>query len=110
MEPNGSLTETSNPDTRHLTPDTSCTPDTFPTLFGIVQGGTDKELRRQSAEALLDLDFEGYAVGGLAVGEPKSEMYETVQVYGGAPAARSSPLPDGGGHAGRSARGRGPGH
>jgi queuine tRNA-ribosyltransferase len=50
-----------------------------PTLFGIVQGGTDKDLRRQSAEALLDLDFEGYAVGGLAVGEPKSEMYDTVQ-------------------------------
>ncbi|MFZ0963470.1 MAG: tRNA guanosine(34) transglycosylase Tgt [Terriglobia bacterium] len=50
-----------------------------PTLFGIVQGGTDKELRRQSAEALMDLDFEGYAVGGLAVGEPKSEMYDTVQ-------------------------------
>src|SRR5208283_2161578 len=61
------------PDTRHLTP------DTFPSLFGIVQGGTDKELRRQSAEALLDLDFEGYAVGGLAVGEPKSEMYDTAQ-------------------------------
>ena len=50
-----------------------------PALFGIVQGGTDNELRRQSAEALLDLDFEGYAVGGLAVGEPKSEMYDTVQ-------------------------------
>jgi queuine tRNA-ribosyltransferase len=84
MEPKGSLPE--SPDTRHLTPDachptpgTSWTPDTFPTLFGIVQGGTDKELRRQSAEALLDLDFEGYAVGGLAVGEPKSEMYETVE-------------------------------
>jgi queuine tRNA-ribosyltransferase len=50
-----------------------------PALFAIVQGGTDKELRRQSAEALLDLDFGGYAVGGLAVGEPKSEMYDTVQ-------------------------------
>ena len=63
-----------------LTPSTPyLTPDTFPTLFGIVQGGTDKELRRQSAEALLDLDFEGYAVGGLAVGEPKSEMYDTAQ-------------------------------
>ena len=70
---------TSNPDTRHLKPDPSCTPDTFPTLFGIVQGGTDKDLRRQSAEALLDLDFEGYAVGGLAVGEPKPEMYETIK-------------------------------
>jgi queuine tRNA-ribosyltransferase len=50
-----------------------------PALFGIVQGGTDKELRCQSADALLELDFEGYAVGGLAVGEPKSEMYETVE-------------------------------
>jgi queuine tRNA-ribosyltransferase len=50
-----------------------------PALFGIVQGGTDKALRRQSAEALLELDFEGYAVGGLAVGEPKSEMYDTEQ-------------------------------
>ncbi len=51
----------------------------YPALFAIVQGGTDKALRRQSAEALLDLDFEGYAVGGLAVGEPKSEMYDTAE-------------------------------
>jgi queuine tRNA-ribosyltransferase len=49
------------------------------TLFGIMQGGTDQELRRQSAEALRELDFEGYALGGLAVGEPKSEMYDTVE-------------------------------
>ena len=78
LKPNGNLPESS--DGRNLTPDTwHLTPDTFPTLFGIVQGGTDRELRRQSAEALLDLDFEGYAVGGLAVGEPKSEMYDTVQ-------------------------------
>jgi queuine tRNA-ribosyltransferase len=70
-EPDGNLR--ASPDTWHLTP------DTFPALFGIVQGGTDEELRRQSAEALLDLDFEGYAVGGLAVGEPKSEMYDTAQ-------------------------------
>ena len=76
-------------DTGHLTPDTfphrapdtlsHLTPGTFPPLFGIVQGGTEKELRRQSAEALIDLDFEGYGIGGLAVGEPKSEMYETVE-------------------------------
>jgi queuine tRNA-ribosyltransferase len=62
------------PDTRHLTP------ETYPALFGIVQGGTDKDLRRQSAEALLDLNFEGYAVGGLSVGEPKAEMYEVTEV------------------------------
>ena len=50
-----------------------------PALFGIVQGGTDKELRRASAEGLMALDFRGYAVGGLAVGEPQSQMYDTVQ-------------------------------
>jgi queuine tRNA-ribosyltransferase len=61
-------------------PDTwPLTPDPFPALFGIVQGGTDMELRRQSAEALLEFHFEGYAIGGLAVGEPKSEMYDTAQ-------------------------------
>ncbi len=49
------------------------------TLFGIVQGGTEKDLRHQSAEGLLELDFEGYAIGGLAVGEPQSQMYDTVQ-------------------------------
>jgi len=65
------------PDTPHLAP------DTFPTLFGIVQGGTDKDLRRQSAESLVGMDFEGYAVGGLAVGEPKSEMYETAELTAG---------------------------
>jgi queuine tRNA-ribosyltransferase len=50
-----------------------------PALFGIVQGGTDLDLRRQSAEALLDLDFEGYALGGLSVGEPKTEMYDVAE-------------------------------
>ncbi|MFZ0819460.1 MAG: tRNA guanosine(34) transglycosylase Tgt [Candidatus Acidiferrales bacterium] len=39
-------------------------------LFGIVQGGTFSELRRQSARDLVELDFDGYALGGLAVGEP----------------------------------------
>jgi queuine tRNA-ribosyltransferase len=39
-------------------------------LFGIVQGGTHADLRRESARQLVDLDFPGYAVGGLAVGEP----------------------------------------
>ena len=39
-------------------------------LFGIVQGGTHAGLRRENADALVDLDFPGYAIGGLAVGEP----------------------------------------
>jgi len=47
-------------------------------LFGIVQGSTFKELREQSAKELIKLDFDGYSIGGLAVGEPTEEMYEIV--------------------------------
>ncbi len=47
-------------------------------LFAIVQGGTEEKLRRSSAESLIRLDFEGYAIGGLAVGEPQSEMLRTI--------------------------------
>lgn len=45
-------------------------------LFAVVQGGTYNDLRRQSAEELVDMDFDGYALGGLSVGEPKEIMYE----------------------------------
>ncbi len=45
-------------------------------LFGIVQGSVYKELRESSAKDLVKMDFDGYAVGGLAVGEPADEMYE----------------------------------
>ena len=45
-------------------------------LFGIVQGGMYKDLREKSAADLVELDFPGYAVGGLSVGEPKELMYE----------------------------------
>ncbi len=45
-------------------------------LFGIVQGGMYPDLRRASAEGLADIGFDGYAVGGLSVGEPKELMYE----------------------------------
>ena len=47
-------------------------------LFGIVQGATYANLRRESAAALVEMDFPGYAIGGLAVGEPKSAMREMV--------------------------------
>lgn len=47
-------------------------------LFGIVQGGIYADLRRQSAEQLVAMDFPGYAIGGLAVGEPKPLMYEII--------------------------------
>jgi len=45
-------------------------------LFGIVQGGMFNDLRAQSADALIEMDFSGYAVGGLSVGEPKDLMLE----------------------------------
>ena len=47
-------------------------------LFGIVQGGDDPALRLQSARALVDIGFAGYAIGGLAVGEPQEVMLEIV--------------------------------
>jgi len=48
-------------------------------LFGIVQGGAYKDLRREAAAALVDLDLPGYAIGGLSVGEPKDLMYELLE-------------------------------
>jgi queuine tRNA-ribosyltransferase len=47
-------------------------------LFGIVQGGDDMDLRAQSAKALTEIGFDGYAVGGLAVGEPQDVMLAVV--------------------------------
>lgn len=48
-------------------------------LFGIIQGGMHKDLRKQSALDLTSLDFPGYAMGGLSVGEPKPIMYEMLE-------------------------------
>ena len=48
-------------------------------LFGIVQGGFYKDLRKQSAEDLVDLDFPGYAIGGISVGEPKEEFLDILR-------------------------------
>ncbi|MDX2129897.1 MAG: tRNA guanosine(34) transglycosylase Tgt [Chloroherpetonaceae bacterium] len=50
------------------------------TLFAITQGGTFLDLRKDCTKALVDLDFEGYAIGGLAVGEPSEKMYEVIEV------------------------------
>jgi queuine tRNA-ribosyltransferase len=47
-------------------------------LFGIVQGGMYKDLRRQSAERLVEMDFDGYAIGGLSVGEPRDLTLEMI--------------------------------
>lgn len=48
-------------------------------LFGIVQGGMFEDLRKQSANDLTSLDFPGYAIGGLSVGEPKQDMYRMLE-------------------------------
>jgi queuine tRNA-ribosyltransferase len=48
-------------------------------LFGIVQGGVHRELRRRSAQELVEMGFDGYAVGGLAIGEPKEATWEAVE-------------------------------
>ncbi len=56
-------------------------PDPFPQLqFGIVQGGAFPELRAKSAELTVSIGFEGYAIGGLSVGEPNETMYQVVEV------------------------------
>lgn len=47
-------------------------------LFGIQQGGTYKDLRKQSSEEIVALDLPGYAIGGLSVGEPKELMYDVM--------------------------------
>ncbi|MDF3061813.1 MAG: tRNA guanosine(34) transglycosylase Tgt [Microvirga sp.] len=49
-------------------------------LFGIVQGGTDERLRAESARELVGLELKGYAIGGLAVGEPQADMLAAIEV------------------------------
>ena len=50
-----------------------------PLLFGIVQGSTYSDLRKRAVEELVDIGFDGYAIGGLSVGEPKDLMYEMME-------------------------------
>src|SRR5256886_8137440 len=47
-------------------------------LFGIIQGATFDDLRKESAQAIVDLGFDGYAIGGVSVGEPEEEMMRAV--------------------------------
>jgi queuine tRNA-ribosyltransferase len=49
-------------------------------IFGIVQGGLHEDLRIEAAQATVDIGFDGYAIGGLSVGEPPEEMYPMVEV------------------------------
>jgi len=51
-----------------------------PLLFGIIQGATYEELRKECAKQMVDLDFDGYAIGGVSVGEPKNLRYNIVHI------------------------------
>ena len=73
-------------------------------LFGIVQGALFDDLRRESADRLSELPFDGFAIGGLAVGESKAEREDICELTARPAAARSAALPHGRRHAARSAR------
>jgi queuine tRNA-ribosyltransferase len=49
-------------------------------VFGIVQGGNNPALREQCAKALVEMDFDGYAIGGVSVGEPEPEMMQAIEM------------------------------
>jgi queuine tRNA-ribosyltransferase len=68
----GSDSRNSKPETRNSNPATQ-------SLFGIVQGGMDRSLRKESAERTLEIGFPGYAIGGLSVGEPRELTREIVE-------------------------------
>ena len=50
------------------------------TVFGIVQGGNNPALREECAKAIVPLEFDGYAIGGMSVGEPEPEMFQAVEM------------------------------
>ncbi len=79
-------------------------------LFGIVQGGDVPALRHASARTLIEIGFHGYAIGGLAVGEPQEVMLAMIDETAPLLPDGSSALPDGRRHAGGSAGGRGARH
>jgi queuine tRNA-ribosyltransferase len=66
----------------HVAPDASSAPtysEATQALFGIVQGGMDRELRKESAQRTIEIGFPGYAIGGLSVGEPRALTREVVE-------------------------------
>ncbi|TSC58058.1 MAG: Queuine tRNA-ribosyltransferase [Candidatus Peregrinibacteria bacterium Greene0416_19] len=67
-----------SPKKSHFSSDSSASSVSSPLLFGIVQGGLDRGLRKKCAEELIAIGFDGYAVGGLAVGESEEEMFGVI--------------------------------
>ena len=64
---------------RHLIASDETRPTLEQALFGIVQGGEYPHLREECAKALIAMDFDGYAIGGVSVGEPEVEMYKAAE-------------------------------
>ena len=77
----------------------TCPYDAAQALFGIVQGGMDPALRKESAERTVEIGFPGYAIGGLSVGEPRSLTREIVRSYLAASSRGQAALSHGSGHA-----------
>ena len=73
-------------------------------LFGIVQGSVFHDLRRESVQCLTDIGFDGYAIGGLAVGEGPEAMIETTELHRRAASSRPPALSDGRRPSARSGR------
>jgi len=73
-------------------------------VFGIVQGATFPELRKRSAQALVEIGFDGYAIGGVSVGEPEEEMMRAVESGAQFFTGKQTPLRDGTGYAAAVAR------
>ena len=69
--------------------------ETDPALFAIVQGGMYRDLREESAQALVKMDFQGYAIGGVSVGEPKSLMRSVLEWTTPFPSGECTPVLDG---------------
>ncbi len=65
--------------TNHVARDAPAWTDATQSLFGIVQGGMDRQLRKESAERTIEIGFPGYAIGGLSVGEPRALTREIVE-------------------------------
>ena len=74
-------------------------------LFGINQGCTFEDLRVDHMKRIAEMDLDGYAIGGLAVGEPAEVMYEIISAVEPYAPKGKDPVPDGRGHSGQHSGG-----
>ena len=94
----------SNDDSGNLEPETRNLAGATQSLFGIVQGGMELDLRKESAERTVEIGFPGYAIGGLSVGEPRELTREVVESTLAASSRGQAAVSDGRGHSGRDRR------